>query len=392
MRIAYLHYLAPTDSALAHVAEFTRAARDLGADVSVHALHASSNRQPDRPGAAGARPRSSLRRFLGRYLHEPREFARNLSRARGEERLVASVRPDVLLVRTRLLTASHVVTARRHGLPLVLEVNAPVLESTTHKRDYAHLPWLPAALERWQLRAADAIVTVSSPLKAHLCAQAGVPPEKVVVVPNGADVVRFTPEGAPAAIPWPMPASGPVVGFVGSFQEFHDVALLARMIVRVGRERPSARFLLVGDASRAETIRAHVRELGDRVYFTGHVAYGEVPAFVRAFDIGVLAATAFYCSPLKVLEWMAAARAIVVPEQPALADLVTADVDALVFPPHDEEALVAAVVALIDDPARRQALGSAARARVLGSFTWHHNAARVLAVCQSVARPSSTAK
>jgi glycosyltransferase involved in cell wall biosynthesis len=183
-----------------------------------------------------------------------------------------------------------------------------------------------------------------------------------------------------------------VVGFVGSFQEFHGATLLARMIVRVARSRPAARFLLVGDGTQAEPLRRVAREIGDRVQFTGRVPHHRVPALVRAFDIGVLPDTAFYCSPLKVVEWMAAARAIVAPAYGSLTDLVTPDQEALLFPPHDEDAFVAAVVALIDDPGRRRALGAAARTRALAGLTWRHNAARVLAVCASVAPPSTSAR
>jgi len=382
VRVAYLHYLAPGDSALTHVAEFARAARDTGADLAVHALHQGADAASSSRAPVAAPRRSALRRVLARWLHEPKELSWNWRHLRREARIVAAGRPDVLLVRARLLTASYVVTARRHGLPLVLEVNAPVLESRTYADDYFHLPWVASAIERWQIRAADRVVVVSSSLKRYFVERHGLSESAVVVVPNGADVNRFDPALPAADVGWPPAAgNGPVVGFVGSFQEFHGADLLGHMIAAVAEARPGVRFLLVGDGDGAARVRDAVAHLGPRVRFTGRVPHDRVPALVNAFDIGVLPETAFYCSPLKVVEWMAAGRAIVAPAYASLGDLVTGGVEGVLFPPRDAGALVGTVLDLVDDEPRRRALGRAARRRAETALTWRRNAEHVLAAC-----------
>lgn len=384
MRIAYLHYLSRDDSALTHVGEFARAARDLGASIDVYAMNDAAAPVADsEPAPRPPSLRRSVKRRLSRYLHEPKDLLWNWHHLREEGRLLKRRRPDVLLVRAHLLTASFVVNARRFGLPLVLEVNAPVLESSVYKREYCHLPYIPSALERWQLEAADAIAVVSSSLKEYLVDRYGLPPTKLTVVPNGADVTRFRPDVVPDRVAWRGEASGPVVGFVGSFQEFHGVDMLARMMIRVAAERPAVRFLLVGDRDKAEAARRMLGHLEDRVVFTGRVPHDRVPALVNAFDIGVLPETAFYCSPLKVVEWMAAGRAIVAPRYGSLRDLIEPGVEGLLFPPRDEDALLAAVLQLVDDAGRRSALGDAARRKAVTSFTWRENARRIIETCAS---------
>jgi len=134
-------------------------------------------------------------------------------------------------------------------------------------------------------------------------------------------------------------------------------------------------------------VRQAVHHIGPRVRMTGRVPHDAVPGLVAAFDIGVLPDTAFYCSPLKVVEWMAAGRAVVAPGYPSLGDLVTNGTDGLLFTPRDADALVGAVVALVDDPGRRHALGRAARVRAETRLTWRQNAERVLGACRdAVAR------
>jgi glycosyltransferase involved in cell wall biosynthesis len=380
VHIAYLHYLAAGDSALTHVTEFARAARALGADIAVHAV-----KEP--AGPAGAPPPATGRRLdrrLARYLHEPAELARNYALLARERAIVAARRPDVLLARVQLLTASYVLTARRARLPLVLEVNAPVLESETYQDHYAHLPWIPQALERWQLAAADEILVVSSPLRSYFMERYGLAADGITVVPNGADTGRFRPDVEPAV---PRPAGeAPVVGFVGSFQEFHGIDLLSRVITSLAAARPQVRFLLVGDGRGADAVRAATAPLGPRVVFTGRVPYERVPGLVTSFDIGLLPDTGFHCCPLKVVEWMAAARAVVAPAYPCVTDLVSDGVDGLLFRPRDADALVAVLTRLVDAAELRARLGAAARARVERSLTWSDNARAVLAACERAAR------
>jgi glycosyltransferase involved in cell wall biosynthesis len=386
VRIAYLHYLSPNDSALTHVDEFARAARDLGTSLDVYAMNADDDAPSTAPPAVPAVPsRPFLKRHLSRYLREPRELWSNVPHLRRATRMLRDARPDVLLARVSLLTASSVILARRYRLPLVLEINAPALDATTYNTEYLHLPYIPGALERWRLEAADAATVVSSSLRSYLVERYHLLPAKLTVVPNGADVNRFRPDVAPAFLGWPNDAHGPVVGFVGSFQEFHGVDILARMIDRVARQRPGVRFLLVGDGERADTVRRTIGHLGDRVLFTGRVPHERIPALVNAFDIGVLPETAFYCCPLKVVEWMAAGRAIVAPGYGSLTDLIQDEAEGLLFPPRDEDALLAAVLRLVDDAGRRRTLGAAARRRAETSLTWRENARRVIETCRAAA-------
>jgi glycosyltransferase involved in cell wall biosynthesis len=159
------------------------------------------------------------------------------------------------------------------------------------------------------------------------------------------------------------------------------------MALRVGALRPRVRFVLVGDGPEAAKVRERTAELGPRLVFLGKVAHAEVPGLVAGFDIGVLPDTGFYACPLKVVEWMAAGRAVVAPAYGPLQEMLEDGARGELFPPRDLDALVAAVLRLVDDPARRRALAAAAAERAHASLTWTDNARRVLAVVRdAVAR------
>ncbi|MBV8201930.1 MAG: glycosyltransferase [Acidobacteria bacterium] len=489
MRIAYLHYLYGDDTALHHVRQFAAAAAALGHQIEVHAINLAPpppapSLAPSRsrawapaPGAVAAdgaeegaatagrrepapsvthRLRWATRQRLGRYLHEPKELMWNALYVHHELALLgAGPRPDVLLVRDHALTASTAIVASRLGLPLVYEINAPAVELALYFDEHLHLPLVAGWLEGFKLRRADAVTTVSTALREHLVARhrlRGWAADKIVVVPNGADVAAFRPDNQPSALArrllgrcvgqssgakWAenpgngrgaaelgceaetvgaavvgrahemgsgergrgaaalAPAgergngAGPgngageaVVGFVGSFQKFHGVDLLADMALRVAALRPRVRFLLVGDGPGAAAAWQRLAPLGERLATTGAVPHAAVPGLVAAFDIGVLPETSFYACPLKVIEWMAAGKAVVAPRYGPLCEVLADGEEGLLFPPRDLGALVAAVLRLVDRPALRRRLGEAAAARAGASLAWTDNARRVVSVLE----------
>lgn len=177
-----------------------------------------------------------------------------------------------------------------------------------------------------------------------------------LAVENGIDTKRYDP-----AVPHvPVVGQGPLVVFTGQMDyrpNIEAVLWFAReMLPRI----PDVRFAIVGRAPDAE-VRALAR---DRVIVTGEVA-----------DVrGWLAAASVVVAPLKlargvqnkVLEAMAMARPVVASS--AAAEGI--DHDSTIRVASDADAFVAAVNALLADPAAARALGDAARARVIARYDW----------------------
>jgi glycosyltransferase involved in cell wall biosynthesis len=69
---------------------------------------------------------------------------------------------------------------------------------------------------------------------------------------------------------------------------------------------------------------------------------------------------------------------VVAPATGQLAERLTDGVDAIVVPPHDVNALAAALRRLRDDPEERARLGKAARAAAEAEWSWEDQARRVI--------------
>jgi glycosyltransferase involved in cell wall biosynthesis len=152
---------------------------------------------------------------------------------------------------------------------------------------------------------------------------------------------------------------GPLVGCVGKFTEVkgHEHFLRAAAVVR--RERPDARFLLVGDGPLRSGLEVLAKALGlDGVTaFAG--ARGDVPGILRSLDVFVLPSVSEGL-PNVVLEAMAAGKPIVAADVGGVPEVVEHGLNGLLVPPADPNAMGRAVLELLNDPVSAAMMGRAA--------------------------------
>lgn len=233
------------------------------------------------------------------------------------------------------------------------------------------------ALERWLGRHTDRLLTVSPAVRRELLALGVGTPDRLAVLPLGLDLAPFLaprPAGAPGLrAGLGLPAATPLVAVVARLVpvKAHETFLEAAALVAA--KRPEARFLVVGDGERRAELEALARRLGlaRSVAFLGWRA--DLPAIYR--DVDVVALTSRNeGSPVSLIEAMAAARPVVATAVGGVPDLVEDGVSGYLVEPGQPAAVADRVLALLDDPERREAFGRAGRKRVDPAF----DAARLL--------------
>ena len=339
MRLTYFHYLSQGDTALNHVRQFSAAVELEGHQIDVCPLDPSAT-DFNRASSTLTRVRSVLKQHLSFYLHEPKKILSNIPSYRRASRSLRIKRPDVVLIRNELLSLSALLAAKRAQLPVLLEVNSPAAESRQYLDQYFHLPLIPEAIEQQQLSIADGLTVVSTALRDHLIAQYDLPEDKFTVVPNGAALDLFHPENPPDPELTDSLQQAITIGFIGSFEKWHGPDLLRDMVLRVATSRPETRFLLVGDGPGKEAVERSLHPLGRRGQFTGRVPHRRIPGITASLDVAVMPESNFYGSPLKVVEWMAAGRAIVAPDYGPLCEIIDSRRGGLLFPKDSSDELV----------------------------------------------------
>jgi glycosyltransferase involved in cell wall biosynthesis len=305
-------------------------------------------------------------------------------------RSFASYAPDFIYARLALFSGGLVEAARQIGCPLLVEVNAPLAAEQATYRGGA-LAELAARAEAQLLRGADAVLTVSAPLKEHVTG-CGVAPGRVHVVPNGIDPGLFAPAAPDAALRarWNIP-EGPVIGFVGGLRPWHGVEVLPDLLARLARKHPGAALVIVGDGPLRGSLEQALAALGlrDRAVFTGARSHEEIPALIRLFDVALAPYPpldhAFYFSPLKLFEYMACGVPVVASRSGQIAEVVEDGASGLLYAPGDFEGLAAACDRLFSDPVLRRTMGGRAARTIHESYTWDHNARRAVQIAAEIA-------
>lgn len=131
--------------------------------------------------------------------------------------------------------------------------------------------------------------TVSIPYRDWICARFEIPPERITVIPNGANTDVFSPGDREAAKrKLGLDRFDHVVGYVGALSKIRYVDLLIQATRRLALDG-SVGLVLVGEGAERLWLEelARAQGLSDQVVFIGGVPYSRVCDFVRAFDVAV---------------------------------------------------------------------------------------------------------
>ena len=323
-----------------------------------------------------------ISRHLPELVFELAEIAYNVVALVRMSGRFGAVPLDLVFERYAIFSVAGVLYARRRGCRWILEVNYTARSPLVRRRS-ALLKPLAVRIDRWLFRRADGLVAVSSPLRDELVEVYGVAPERIVVLPNAADPERFSPQ-VPAVerISGRTHAGRRVIGFVGGFYPWHGLPLLVEAFARLVDRFDDLLLLLIGDGPERTTVERLVAERGltDRVILTGKVDHEGLPAHLAAFHVGVMPDSNAYGSPMKIFEYMAMARPVVVPDYAPLLDAVTDGVEGRVFRRGDVDSLTEALAGILADDETHRRMGAAARAAVVRVHNWRANARTVLAL------------
>lgn len=374
MKILYHHRIRSKDGQYVHLEEMVHALLALGHEVE---LVGPGNIQNEEFGSDGGLV-AVLKEKMPPPVYEMLELTYALADYRRLSVAVRRFRPDVIYERYNLYLPSGIWAQRRHGVPLILEVNAPLFDERSRFGGIS-LRRVAEWSERFVWRNADIVLPVTGVL-ARTLRQAGVPDERMQVVHNGINERHFADLPTPDQAKARLGLSGRLVlGFVGFMRDWHGLDRVLRFMAQ--NRDLDAHALFVGDGpdrARLEKMAIEM-DLGDRLTVTGVMKRDAIPATIAAFDVALQPAVVEYASPLKLFEYLAVGLPIVAPDSPNIREILEDGANAVLFASTDESDFSRVLGRLCRDSELRERLGVAARQTVVTQgLTWASNAARVI--------------
>ena len=232
-------------------------------------------------------------------------------------------------------------------------------------------------MKHWASQRSQGIISNSREGAEYAARQMGLPLSRFSIVHNGVEVPEPAAD-AVAALRKEYTAAAPngqaaapfetLLLFVGRLVEHKNLPRLLDAFARVAAERPHVRLLLVGGGPLHDTLAARIRELklDDRALLLGERP--DVAALMKAADLLVAPSLREGMSNV-ILEAMALGLPVLATRVGGTPEVIEDGRHGVLVDPIDTQALADAMLQLIDDPVRRQAIGQAGRQKVLEQYS-----------------------
>ncbi|MDH3717921.1 MAG: glycosyltransferase, partial [Planctomycetota bacterium] len=263
---------------------------------------------------------------------------------------------------------THMYWANLYGVLAARVAGVPVVVTSEHGKN----PWKHAG-HRWVERTiisrwSDMRVCVSEDILRIRRDVERVPADKLMHIPNGTGIP------APAEYKDARPV---VIGSVGRFIEAKDHLTLVRAAAHLRDANREIKLFLVGDGPLRPRLEQEIADLNLQAIVQLSGFQQNITDWLRRMDVFVMSSVR-EGQPVALLEAMAHGLPVVATRVGGIPDTVSERQEGLLVDASDPAALADALAQLVDDPERRQALGTRARQRVVKDFSIQTSCQRYL--------------
>ena len=228
-------------------------------------------------------------------------------------------------------------------------------------------------LDRRMASLSHTVIACTQQVASVLVDRDGITAEKVQVISNGINLDRFSSKEKADLGQFLVPSDHCTIAIVGRYHPVKGHLYFLDVFAKL-RAKHKVSLLLVGDGEMRPSIQAKIDSLGlgDSVCLCGY--RNDVPAILNAIDI-VVVPSELEGLPMVVLEAMARAKPVVAHDVGGIADVISDDSLGSMVTAGDKTAMYEAVLALLLNPALRQAIGACAQNLIYQKFDASQTAA-----------------
>ncbi|MCX5668245.1 MAG: glycosyltransferase family 4 protein [Candidatus Omnitrophica bacterium] len=267
------------------------------------------------------------------------EFGPKVFRAASQlARIIKDKKIDLVHAHTRVSQVASYLASRRTGTPYI---------ATCH--GYFNAKLSRRLFDTW----GEKVVAISEAVRNHLEKDFNVKPERIEVIYNGIDLIRFSNTYSPDQITRARRSlgiqRGNVIGTMGRLSSVKGQKFLIEAMKEVVSKSKDARCLIIGSGREEAALKELAKSLGleGHVIFTG-AAYMDIPLYLACMDIFVLPSIEEGLG-LALLEAMSLGRPCVASATGGIRDIVNDGVNGILTPVGDSVQIANAVLKILGD-------------------------------------------
>ena len=281
----------------------------------------------------------------------------------------------IALLHRERIDVLHLNNGVRVGNELLVASKMMGVRSIIHQRGITPL----TTWSTWLAKHADHVICVSEAARQNLI-QSGLLADRCTAIHNGINPeelrgkIRRSVEEVRASLR--IPSGTIIIGLAGMIRRWKGQMVLVKAMELLRGRHPNVRVVIMGgisitdpaDRAYAEELRTYIAEhdLGSCIMMLDYQA--NAPEFLQTFD--VMVHTAIEPEPFSrvVIEGMTLARPIVASATGGTPEAIEDGVSGFLVPANDPQALADRIERMVVDPALRDRLGSAAKAKAEAHF------------------------
>ena len=391
MDVLYHHRTRGKGAEGAHIKGIVTAFRKLGHNVTLSSIHNIDPTKPENTNSATS-PSSNksikhkileLTKFMPEFVFEILEVLYNCIALRQIKNEIKTKRPTFIYERYSLFMFATVWYAKKHHIPMVLEVNDSALVERVR-----HLLFkkLACKIEQWIFQNVTGLVFISGYFQ-ELAAKNYPNIAPSVISPNAADTDVFNPDkynSTDAKANFGLEGKT-VCGFAGAFHHWHGIDWFVEEVIDELKNHPTLVLFLVGDGPRHQYIAelAKANNLTKQIVMPGRIDHHEIPMAIAAMDFGIIPDSNDYGSPMKLFEFMAMGKGMVVPDFTPITEVVTDNRNSWLFERKNKQDCVKRFLEVALNPEQFKKVGQNAIEYIENHRQWRHNVEQIIKLVDS---------
>jgi len=239
-------------------------------------------------------------------------------------------------------------------------------------------------LDRYGVRAADAVIAISSAVKSDLIDQ-GVEENRITVIPNGIDLPKFLQEAKKEnhTLDDLKKRGKIIIGSIGNLHKRKDHLTLIKTMAMVVKANPKVHLVIAGEGPERVALEKAILELRlqESVSILGFQE--NIPSLISQFDL--------YVHPsinepfgIAILEAMAATKIVIATRVDGVVDILDQGVTGLLVTAADPIDLSNCIIAALKDPVAMVKIAQSGRAKVEADFGIETTAVRYQGVYEGL--------